>query len=79
VCGDILEEAQEQESNEALLAYFFLWQGGDTMGFVVSPSPSSKADLAGVQGFLLCATSLIVSRPSYCAVPKQSALPRSST
>mmetsp|Transcript_25921 Transcript_25921/g.72589 ORF Transcript_25921/g.72589 Transcript_25921/m.72589 type:complete len:526 (-) Transcript_25921:672-2249(-) len=30
VCGDILEEAHEQENNEALLAYFFLWGGGES-------------------------------------------------
>mmetsp|Transcript_37793 Transcript_37793/g.96751 ORF Transcript_37793/g.96751 Transcript_37793/m.96751 type:complete len:602 (-) Transcript_37793:110-1915(-) len=33
VCGDLLEEAHEQENNEALLAYFFLWNGMQEVEF----------------------------------------------
>jgi hypothetical protein len=40
VCGDLLEEAHEQENNEALLAYFFLWQGMQNAEFKVSSPPS---------------------------------------
>ncbi|KXZ53848.1 hypothetical protein GPECTOR_6g766 [Gonium pectorale] len=39
VVSQLLEEAQEQEDNEAMLAYFFLWRGAP------SPQPVRKLDL----------------------------------
>lgn len=39
VISQLVDEAQEQEDNEAMLAYFFLWQGAR------SPQPMKKIDL----------------------------------